>query len=66
MDFLQYLCSNDVDVPIGENLIDYLLLLMLSFTKTLGHATATGMHNEQGGYENDGMLIREQSNRYII
>ena len=39
VDFLQNLCSNDVDVPIGG-------------------VVHTGMHNEQGGYENDCTVAR--------
>lgn len=45
MAFLQKLCANDIDIPVG-------------------HVSPSGMHNEQGGYENDCMLIREQPNWY--
>ena len=39
VDFLQRVCSNDVDIPVGGII-------------------HTGMHNEQGGYENDCSLAR--------
>ncbi|OXA64141.1 Pyruvate dehydrogenase phosphatase regulatory subunit, mitochondrial [Folsomia candida] len=45
--FLQKLCANDIDIPVG-------------------HVSPSGMHNEQGGYENDCMLIREQPNCYFM
>lgn len=42
-EYLQYLCSNDIDKPQG----------------TIIH---TGMHNMQGGYENDTSVIRLDEN----
>ena len=47
IDFLQYLCSNDVDVPVGTIL-------------------NTGMHNVEGGYENDCSIARLAYNRFML
>ncbi|KAF2356784.1 FAD dependent oxidoreductase [Trinorchestia longiramus] len=45
--YLQKVCSNDVDVPVGG-------------------VVHTGMQNEHGGYENDCLLIRRATNRYLM
>lgn len=44
---MQYLCSNDIDIPVGG----------------LVHS---GMQNEIGGYENDCMLVRLDTNSYFM
>jgi pyruvate dehydrogenase phosphatase regulatory subunit len=45
--YLQTLCSNNVDIPVGG-------------------IVPTGMQNEGGGYENDCMLIRRDSNTFFM
>ena len=45
--FLQHLCSNDIDIPIGT-------------------IVNTGMHNVDGGYENDCSVVRLALNRYML
>lgn len=45
--YLQHLCSNDIDIPVG-------------------HVIATGMLNENGGYENDCQLIRKHAGHYFM
>ena len=45
--YLQNLCSNDVDIPVGG-------------------IVPTGMQNGGGGYENDCMLIRRDSNSFFM
>ena len=47
VDFLQYMCSNDIDVPIGT-------------------IVNTGMHNLDGGYENDCSVARLAYNRFML
>ena len=47
VDFLQYMCSNDIDVPIGT-------------------IVNTGMHNVDGGYENDCSVARLAYNRFML
>ena len=47
VEFLQYMCSNDVDVPIGT-------------------IVNTGMHNVDGGYENDCSVARLAHNRFML
>ena len=47
VDYLQELCSNNVDIPVGG-------------------IVPTGMQNEQGGYENDCLLIRRDMNSYFM
>merc|ERR1719239_1950421 len=45
--FLQYLCSNNIAVEIG-NIVH------------------TGMHNEEGGFENDCTVARLDENHYVM
>ena len=47
VEFLQYMCSNDIDVPIGT-------------------IVNTGMHNSEGGYENDCSVARLAYNRFML
>ena len=47
VEFLQYMCSNDIDVPIGT-------------------IVNTGMHNNNGGYENDCSVARLAYNRFML
>jgi len=47
VDYLQYMCSNDVDVPVGS-------------------IVHTGMHNCEGGYENDCSVARLAFNRFML
>merc|ERR1719309_1324338 len=47
VNYLQMLCSNDVNIPVGGII-------------------PTGMQNENGGYENDCLLIRRDVNSYFM
>ena len=47
VEYLQYMCSNDIDVPVGS-------------------IVHTGMHNEDGGYENDCSVARLAFNRFML
>lgn len=47
VNYLQTLCSNDVDIPVGGII-------------------PTGMLNENGGYENDCLLIRQNDSSYFM
>jgi len=47
VNYLQMLCSNDVNIPVGGII-------------------PTGMQNEGGGYENDCLLIRRDTNSFFM
>jgi len=47
LNYLQMLCSNDVNIPVGGII-------------------PTGMQNEGGGYENDCLLIRRDTNSFFM
>ena len=81
VDFLQYLCSNDVDVPVGKNNQEWIpqfesqngdtwnqwneLICIKNFL-FLGTILNTGMHNKEGGYENDCSITRLAYNRFML
>lgn len=78
VDFLQYLCSNDVDVPVGknnpewipqfeiQNIINEMNSSVSKFFFFLGTILNTGMHNKEGGYENDCSITRLAYNRFML